>query len=355
MARPAWTISKVAALTAPLLLVFMAVATAGEAAGSSPIPSEDRIGVSDLYRVAIDDGAHDQQSDPKRRRPGRTRYWSGFRPVTPYWGGFRPVTPSPAVPAPELEETRCDPTDGAGHGRQLTELGAWTTSEVGRITLSFRQRSTAERDIDAIREVVGSTLLLVEEVLKAPSLEGLSVIVHENAASVAQLTGIANPHFDGRSVHVVCGWSVNLQALAHEITHAVSRLNYGLRAPALLGEGLAVWAAPRVLELAVERELPMWDITNGPDYYLLELTLHTPLPVQSLVDSVAFGEADALLAYGTASFVVSHLIEQRGLDEFWSFWSEGDGVQRAIGEHYGLTWAELDIAFRSALGLQLPV
>ena len=338
-------ISNLAALTAPLLLLLMALATAGEAAGSPPVPAEDRVGVADLYRITIDDIGHGQLSDPERRRPGRTRYW----------GGFRPVTPSPTTPASELEETRCGPIDGSGRGRQLTELGAWTTSEVGRITLYFRQRSTAERDIDAIREVIGSTLLLVEEVLEAPALEGLSVIVHESAGSIAQLTGIASPHFDGRSMHVVCGWSVNLQALAHETAHAVSRLNYGLRAPALLGEGLAVWAAPRVLELAVERELPMWDITNGPDYYLAALTSHTPLPVQSLVDSVAFGEADALLAYGTASLVVSHLIEQHGLDEFWSFWSEGEGVERAIGEHYGLTWAELDIAFRSALGLQPPV
>ncbi len=345
MARPVWVFSTAVALTAPLLLALMALAPAGEVAGSSTVPANDRVGVSNLYRNAIDDTAPDQLADPARRRPGRPRYRSAFPPRMP----------TPAVPSPVSSEIRCGPIDGSGGGRQLTELGVWKTSRVGGISLSFRQGSTAERDLDAVREIVASTLFLVEEVLETPLLEGLSVIVHESAGSIVQLTGIPSPHFDGYHVHVVCGWSVNLQALAHETVHAVSRLNYGLQAPALLGEGLAVWATPQVFELAIERGLPLWDVTHGPDDYLMALDRRTLPPVQSLVDSVAFGEADALLAYGTASLVVSHLIDQRGLDEFWSFWVEGGDVEQAINRHYGVTWAELDVEFRSAFNLRPPV
>jgi hypothetical protein len=337
--------SNVAALTASLLLVLIALAATGDLARAMPgLRGEGRapaLRSPDLYRAAIEETALELLPGPAHHRPGR--------PSLP--GAPRTPTRLPVTTALPLADTRCGPIDGDGSTLSLADLGAWRTSTAGRVSIAFRTGSTAERDLDALREVVTSTLRLVEEVLETPPLAEFSVIVHESAESIARVTVTANPHFDGRSVHVVCGWPGNLTALAHETAHAVSRLSYGLRAPALLGEGLAVWAAPRTLELALERGLPLWSSTNGPDYYLSALSSHTPPPLRSLVDTAAFSETDATLAYGTASLVVSHLIEQYGLDRLWALWAEGDHVDHAILDHYGLSWTMLDAEYRAAFGL----
>ncbi|MDP6605295.1 MAG: hypothetical protein QF664_03395 [Dehalococcoidia bacterium] len=339
--RPGARLS-VAVLTAALLLVPVTLAATGNIARAMPGDSRAQPHQTpDLYRAAIDETATELLPGPAHHRPGRPRLPGAPRP---------PARP-PVVAALPPAETRCGPFDATGRTLPLTSLGAWRTSATGRVSLAYRAGSTAERDLEAVREVVTSTLLLVEEVLGTPPLADFSIVVHESAESIARLMGTANPHFDGRSVHIVCGWPVNLTALAHETAHAVSRLNFGLRAPALLGEGLAVWVAPRVLELALERELPLWSSTSGPQYYLSALSGRTLPSVQSLVDTNAFSETDATLAYGTASLVVAHLIEQHGLDRLWALWAEGDRVEGALFEHYGLTWTELDAEYRATFGL----
>ena len=342
MPRSLHGISQFAVPAVLLLLVLLTFAAPGKlgAGRSLPVQAEQTIAFSDRYRISVAESAPELLPGPARHRPGRPGL---FRLPT---GGSPPTSPVLAN-----SETRCGPVDGSGTRLQLSDLGAWRSASIGRISLVYREGSTAERDLEAIGRVVASTLLLVEEVLETPPLARLSVIVHENMESIAQVTGTANLHFDGTNLHVVCGWPVNLTALAHEMTHAVSRLSYGLRAPALLAEGLAVWAAPRVLELALERSLPLWASTNGPDYYRSALSELTVPPSQSLLDTAAFGSSDPTLAYGTASLVVSHLLEAGGLEQFWALWAEGDGVEAAITEHYGLTWAELDAEYLAAAGL----
>jgi hypothetical protein len=162
----------------------------------------------------------------------------------------------------------------------------------------------------------------------------------------AELTGGAVPHwgagvaFPASGVIVIPahraaagGFNAVARVLVHELAHvALHRYLEPARIPRWFTEGYATWAAGQL------------DFEAGWLLRVAFLTGRAP-PLDSLVIGWPAGVRDARVAYLLSATVIEYLYAQGGdfaLRRFLERWSEGQSMEDALFQTYGLTLAQLE-------------
>jgi hypothetical protein len=298
-------------------------------------PIEQELGEVEFGRYGIGQRAQATLTwawDTRALQPGRYELEFAILPQGPAWSQSVELLPTDALPQPEPQ-------------------ARWLQTRLDCCIVHYISGTEAERDLPLLLDILDEQSQRVSARLGSAGQEPVSVTLLPRVLGHGGFagSGISLSYLD----RLYTSSEVEL-VFHHELVHIYdARLGGDLR-PTILVEGLAVYLTGGHFksEPLLERAATLLPAQPG----CVVCGLGWYIPLTELVDD--FYTSQHEVGYLQAGALVEYLVETHGWEAYNAFYrdirhhssgSQALAMEAALTEHFGLTLAELDTQFQSAL------